>query len=629
MSHTISLRVFRDEARQLLADLQTVEHWDALQSSPTLRARLASIGLDHIMDRALGYRDIGGRARCYQAFSGLLRVLTKKRGSRAQRGLDAEAHIIEHAELFFGWDALIHGPGDLYQLTMEEPWWKGGALNAVQRERLEIFHAHGRHTPEAGRVLLEHGFARISQDSYRLRVKQPIMEARVTSGFAPLLYATSLVVGLTGPRTLALSDVGEVEELDEATLSTTYAAIVAGWRERHKPQRVALPHQQFATLTHETQLLSMLVGRDAPAHATSGIRVHPRDDSRLLVYSESLIRQRDRDGSVNPDLEKYLQIPVRMDDDPATSPDLFTALVRALQGMGDLQDLQRRNHVADIPRVVAGIFRAAHIDRERLGHDHPDGRFWDTNTSKRLTRLIGLDDRQRRHRTRVSMVRQWLETIELSRTYTEVDQVTGKRVQRRHTAPIVHRLPDRIELTEELTRGEFAKTTAYLWRIPDYVWQMCQPGSGVENFMLLDARAFQLDSHLAQMTSEPFNLYWTIVQRAYNASRASSDRDRVSPDGQFSPILKTLYEWAGMERPNDVHNPKRKRERLRTALSAMVDHGLLLDWYSPILLSDGDFDTEAFQTERVRLHLPDSFLRYLPRKAFVSSIENQEAALEA
>ncbi len=84
-----------------------------------------------------------------------------------------------------------------------------------------------------------------------------------------------------------------------------------------------------------------------------------------------------------------------------------------------------------------------------------------------------------------------------------------------------------------------------------------------------------------------------------------------------------------MERPNDVHNPKRKRERLRTALSAMVDHGLLLDWYSPILLSDGDFDTEAFQTERVRLHLPDSFLRYLPRKAFVSSIENQEAALEA
>ncbi len=83
----------------------------------------------------------------------------------------------------------------------------------------------------------------------------------------------------------------------------------------------------------------------------------------------------------------------------------------------------------------------------------------------------------------------------------------------------------------------------------------------------------------------------------------------------FSPKIAMLYEMAGMEHPSDATHPNRKRERLRMALSLMVDHGLLLDWSSAFLSADEDFCSDPFVNKRVNLHLPSSLLRYLPRKA--------------
>ncbi len=182
-------------------------------------------------------------------------------------------------------------------------------------------------------------------------------------------------------------------------------------------------------------------------------------------------------------------------------------------------------------------------------------------------------------------------------------------------APIVQRLQDQIRVTSDQSGGLRAGTYN-VWRLDKNLWRLRNPKGPTASFMLLDERAFRLETR----SSEPFNLYWTIVQRAYNAMRASHAEGKISADGVFSPKLSTLYEWAGMEKVGDTTNPFRIRERLREALGLMVSNGLLLDWSCPQLENDDEeFRLDEFKSYmRLRLTLPGSLVRYLPREAFLA-----------
>ena len=82
--------------------------------------------------------------------------------------------------------------------------------------------------------------------------------------------------------------------------------------------------------------------------------------------------------------------------------------------------------------------------------------------------------------------------------------------------------------------------------------------------MLLDDRAFKLDDR----SSVAFNLYWTLVNRAYN--------DRVSDEGSFKLKLWTLYNWSGLE--SSSQRVDRLKETFRSAFDRMVEVGLLQHW---------------------------------------------------
>ncbi len=186
-------------------------------------------------------------------------------------------------------------------------------------------------------------------------------------------------------------------------------------------------------------------------------------------------------------------------------------------------------------------------------------------------------------------------------------------------APLVQRLQDTFTIS---TFGDDApmvlrraRSPLHMWRINPDLWSMRTPDSGNASFMLLDERAFGLETR----TSEPFNLYWTIVQRAYMiASDRVPQHDKVDDDGTFQPTLETLYRWAGLEQSSDATNPFRIRERFCKYLDLMVDKQLLDFWECDELLDRvAPFRRACMTQARVKIGLPRELLSYLPDNAFI------------
>ena len=129
---------------------------------------------------------------------------------------------------------------------------------------------------------------------------------------------------------------------------------------------------------------------------------------------------------------------------------------------------------------------------------------------------------------------------------------------------------------------------------------------GSPSFMLLDERAFALDDR----SSLPFNIYWTLVNRAYMGAYTSVPEDRVQPDGTFSPRLWTLHDWAGME--NTYIKVKRIKQRFTEALDLMVEHGLLLSWQCDVLSESRQSTLEDLKTARVQVRFSEEQLDNFP-----------------
>ncbi len=421
-----------------------------------------------------------------------------------------------------------------------------------------------------------------------------------------LRYLIRLTIMLTQRyRRFNMRDLDQIE-CDEQEVSKLAARVHSRWyRSNVSPSMVALPHGPMSTLTRESTNLGTLVRDGTADWRSAGAKYHADEDGRqlALVFDKKFVLK----GNEVDDT--YMQLPLEGQLDGGL--DAVGALTHVL--MRQYQDTIKKSSSAsqiakfteDIPRVVAGMFLVATRDTQ-LSFLH-NGEFVDSESAVRLTEVVGLDASQKRCRDRVAAVRGMLESIELSRS---VRGENGASVT--WTGPIIQRLKDKVDASAKLPDGlGRARKRLGVWRIAPELWRMQDPEGKSASFMLLDHRAFSLDTR----TSKPFNLYWTIIQRAYNARRADEDVDRFDAEGAFSPTVRSLYMLSGIDGKSDEDNPKRVRSNLKELFDRLVENDLIEDYDQSVFTSAGS-SLQHDLNRRVAITLPHSVLRYLPDKAF-------------
>jgi hypothetical protein len=421
-----------------------------------------------------------------------------------------------------------------------------------------------------------------------------------------LRYLIRLTIMLTQRyRRVNMSDLEQIA-CDEQEVANLAARVHSRWyRNNVSPSMVALPHGPMSTLTRESTNLGTLVRDGSARWREAGAKYHEDEDGRqlALVFDKKLVlKGNDVDDT-------YMQLPLegQLDAKLDAVGALTHVLMRQYQDTfsKDPRESQIARFTEDIPRVVAGMFLVATRDAQ-LSFLH-SGEFVDSESAVRLTEVVGLDASQKRCRDRVAAVRGMLESIELSRS---VRGENGNSVT--WTGPIIQRLKDKVDASVELPDGlGRARKRLGVWRIAPELWRMQDPDGKSASFMLLDHRAFGLDTR----TSKPFNLYWTIIQRAYNARRADDDVDRFDADGAFSPTLRSLYMLSGIDGKSDEDNPRRVRANLEDLFDRLVENDLIEGYDRGVFASPGS-SLQQDLSRRVSIRLPTSVLRYLPDKAF-------------
>ncbi len=400
------------------------------------------------------------------------------------------------------------------------------------------------------------------------------------------------------------------------------ARLKARWKHENVTHvMIALPHGPLSTLTREVSNMGAMVRHGHAGWKRAAAKVH---GEFVLVADQRLVNKQNTLGDT--------LISVPLEGQPGSNgEEVVGALTRALMHMcaesvselameeepgvdGQLElGLEQSSMLAglveSIPRVVAGIFHVARSD-QRLTFTN-NGEFVDSDSALRLTETVGMDRLSTRSKNRVAAVRSMLERVRLRRTVRSEDGKTTSTWE----GPIIQRLDDRIDTQRELPGGlgGVTRTTLHVWRVAPELWRMQDAGGESASFMLLDERAFSLSVR----SSEPFNLYWTIIQRAYNAHKADNhELDRFDSDGHFSPTLSVLYTWSGMDKPSDRKNMARARARMLSHLELLAEQELIVSFDDQIL--DPSMRTSLTSNTRIRIGLPPTLLCYLPPKAFRS-----------
>jgi len=476
-------------------------------------------------------------------------------------------------------------------------WWTNTTAETFEVRQLRADLLKDTAPAERDSRMPEAGFFKLEQGIYRQRVVADIVHELLNRDVAKLGHLLRMVLAMTSSGDVARDPGRDAPWVVDDEVHSAQASILRRFVDAHRTVLLVLPHQPLATLTAESNNMGMLAERAIDR----GIKFHGAGDQlSVLVFDRRLVL---KEQSPVPDT--FIRIPVSKADDPREDEqiDEISALLRSLQGLEAMSKRDRRQTLTDIPRVVAGMFLAATQDAvrsEKLGLN--PGEFLECEGANRLTQLVGLQ-RRTRYTRRVAAVRDWLTQIKLHRQL--VDFVDGRRVSIERSFPIVQRLDTQITLETELPSSlERVRTEIGVWRLEPTLWKMRTHDSGAAGFMLLDSRAF----HISTESSEPFNLYWAIVQRAYNDARDG----RVDEEGVYTPYAKTLYEWAGMRLKSDARHFQRVRERMHDHLKLMVDHGLLCDWSCPELEHPDLFSKDAFKSAKVELKLPTSLAQYLP-----------------
>ena len=441
----------------------------------------------------------------------LLRLMTRRNERLLVRREHAIAYIEEHLDYVSGWARLVL-VGQEYQLGEHFAWYK-------PTDVFDLLHAIEELDPAE---LEREGFARIGQADYRKRIKRDLISSLLTRhtvhkpelewfGHALVLLTSSLRSWKS--KTRSMSDL--VDETQARLLTSLIPKLV-------ETRSVKVPMGALYSLPREARVLTsvMIACRDPSllqndptkplpgAFDQTGVRFVQNpgtpDKQLALFYDRKLVRR--RGGK-----DTYMALPL----DLAAQDDPITGLVRALEGFG----LQRAGVFEHMPRIVAGMFAAAHQD-----HDaglSSEGTFWDTSSGRRLCRLIGFDDHNEKHRNRIRQVRAVLETFELHReTYSYNER--GERVMVKVRAPLLEPRAMKMDLTVEQREGFSLHHELSSWTIDEFLWKttLNKSQGGTPAFMLIDERAFKLDKR----SSVAFNIYWTIINRAYMSNATHVER---------------------------------------------------------------------------------------------------------
>jgi len=205
---------------------------------------------------------------------------------------------------------------------------------------------------------------------------------------------------------------------------------------------------------------------------------------------------------------------------------------------------------------------------------------------------------------RIARVRDLLESFTLHRSFVQVR--AGAQTTIEVSAPLIERRAVEMSATVRDIEGISSRHSWSAWSIEEKLWKATVDAThgGSPAFMLIDERAFRLES------SDSFNLYWTLINRAYfhwrdargaRGKGASSARD-------FTERLGVLYDWAGRERAGT--RVKRERAALVAALDEMIRHGLIESWSCGALdLDKKHVERGTLLSSKLSVRLPEDITR--------------------
>ena len=548
------------------------------------------------------------RAKVLSHRQQILKILSHGHKRLDERYEGARKHVAEHVEFYSGWDGVVQAGGE-YQLEQERPWWRSGDPLLNHSEVL----THGSDE----RALEASGFRRIDRSVYVERVRHTMMRHLLADldRRPKELYWAARMMSLYAMEQRLFKKVGLrtlIKNHTTVLLSTCQEALAR--------QHALLPMKPLYSLPREANNISKFFVSRAEdlrpdpersivrgALDRAGVKVvTEHGGQRALFFDADLVTK--KSGQQDAYISLELATP---------QADILGALMKAIE-----QFAVEASVFEHLPRVCAGMFAAAHRDR-KLQFNYP-GTFWDTESGNRLCRIIGFNPENPRHRRRVQDARLLLQNFLLHREVKGRDD-KGRRVEIKWSGPIIEARRAKLELTTDQREGMSDHHLFQSFSISKELWEMTLPEDqgGSPSFMLLDERAFALDDR----SSLPFNIYWTLVNRAYMGAYTQIDQDRVQADGTFHPRLWTLHDWAGME--NTYVKAKRVRQRFIEALELMVEHGLLISWRCEALQEERrQASLEELKRARISVRFSQEQLENFP-ESVMRQVTSRRALLEA
>lgn len=529
-----------------------------------------------------------------------LQKMVRKNSRLAKRRGLALGLVDEYALYFGGWDRLCSLARD-YQLDKSMPWFAPVSVLQIMRD---VRQAQG-----STAQLEACGYVQLDQTEYRFRIRDAVVATELSRADATLFelrwFAYTLALFTSNAAHLQRTPDAATQIATEE-LSMLRQTMV---RRFEKATFLRVPMALYQLNRHRRVLSSVYLTCKKPEEFESiesdgqaeitlperGVRVIQKSSRKqpgqrqLAMFVDDMTLESERYRS-------FFSVPLQeVPGDPIAS---LIATIKEYP-------IGKQKHLEHLPRVVAGIFAAAHRDRAmNLRYDLvADGVFWDTDSGKRLCQLIGFNPNNHKHLARITSVRALLEKFTLHRQFQQLDE-TGTWVSLNVSSPIIQPTATELNLSVTTIEGLSSRHTWKAWRIEEALWKstLDEKQGGAPAFMLIDERAFRLDSPAA------FNLYWTLINRAYFALRGSARAGADVKDAEFRERIGVLYDWSGMERAKS--RVQRERVQLAEALDEMQRHQLIESWSCDAL------DTSVKNLERAELtqaqlsvRLPESIVQ--------------------
>lgn len=504
--------------------------------------------------------------------------------ARIGRAIDL---FIRAVDTLCGLELLMHS--GLYQFESEQPWWRDGRFFANNEDAVETLLARGDM-----RTLKKYDFIQVTQQQYRQRLRPNLLSQLFSQGQG--LELASIIHFYTGTLRNAENHRKQVAKL-VSKLIETLPSQDGGYASIPMFPLYSLPRE-----TRNVYRLSVERFDEEPEgkvlRSGSGrAKLSPNEDD-LLFFDKNLIFKESGHA------DQYMSVEL---DNPDHS--VLRALISAIEKL-ELQP-EVMEHV---PRIVAGIFQAAWRDRNKP-FTHA-GAFWETESGRRICDLVGFDPDNHRHRARVQQALFILSKLILHR---ELVYPGRKKKKVQWSGPIIQKLQDKIEIREEDKEGVTSQQTFQEWLVAVELWELVQPSDPDNSplFMLIDQRAFRLDAS----DSSPFNLYWTLINRAY------MDRT-IARDGSYSVTLSVLLEWSGIEHDSRKTKSSRLRAYLRNILARFVQVGLINRWDCEALEDGATGGLTAMKNAQIIFWFDNEQIDNFPEYIFSKNILSYDNSLK-